>query len=193
MCLQKCFFLSSPNCLLCHHLWTSLANICSNFMLIKIRLLKQAWLLSHSYYCCSDWWYYKRKGKPCSLLVTVVNFHVRGFLSRSSVLMIRVSVHLNSFSKVALSLCGICVYNMYVVYPVCSADWLNKVFNISLIFSPLPWKSTKISRQLFNVIIHGIRILAIKHKRKWKICSLTYGENPSSLRLFLPPWGPNTL
>lgn len=58
---------------------TSLANICTNFMLIKIRLLRQAWLLSHSYYYCLDLWYYKRKGKACSRRVMVVNFSREGF------------------------------------------------------------------------------------------------------------------
>lgn len=62
-----------------HRLRTSLANICTNFMLIKIRLLRQAWLLSHSYYYCLDLWYYKRKGKACSRRVMVVNFSCEGF------------------------------------------------------------------------------------------------------------------
>lgn len=62
-----------------HRLRTSLANICTNFMLIKIRLLRQAWLLSHSYYYCLDLWYYKRKGKACSCRVMVVNFSREGF------------------------------------------------------------------------------------------------------------------
>lgn len=58
---------------------SSLANICTNFMLIKIRLLKQAWLLSHSYYYCLDLCYYKRKGKACSRRGMVVNFSCEGF------------------------------------------------------------------------------------------------------------------
>lgn len=62
-----------------HRMWTSLANICTNFMLIKIRLLRQAWLLSHSYDYCLDLWYYKRKGKACSCRVMVVNFSREGF------------------------------------------------------------------------------------------------------------------
>lgn len=62
-----------------HCMRTSLANICTNFMLIKIRLLRQAWLLSHSYDYCLDLWYYKRKGKACSRRVMVVNFSREGF------------------------------------------------------------------------------------------------------------------
>lgn len=62
-----------------HRMQTSLANICTNFMLIKIRLLRQAWLLSHSYDYCLDLWYYKRKGKACSRRVMVVNFSREGF------------------------------------------------------------------------------------------------------------------
>lgn len=58
---------------------SSLANICTNFMLIKIRLLKQAWLLSHSYYYCLDLCYYKREGTARSRRGMVVNFSCEGF------------------------------------------------------------------------------------------------------------------
>lgn len=90
-------------------LWTRLVNICTNFMLIKSRLLKQAWLLSHSYYYCLERRCYKRKGKACSLLVMVVNFHARGFLSGFSLLMMRGAVILSLFSKRPLGRCVRCV------------------------------------------------------------------------------------
>lgn len=57
---------------------TGLANICTNFMLIKIRLLKQAWLLSHSYYYCLDLWCYRGRGEARSRRGMAVHFSCEG-------------------------------------------------------------------------------------------------------------------
>lgn len=67
-----------------HHLWIRLDNICTNFMPIKVRLLKHTRSLSHSYSYCFNGMGCRGKGKPASLSVMVVNFDVGRLFSKFS-------------------------------------------------------------------------------------------------------------
>lgn len=58
-----------------HRSWIGLDNICTNFMPIKVRRLKQAWSLSHSRCYCFRGLREERES-PGSLSAMVVNFDV---------------------------------------------------------------------------------------------------------------------
>lgn len=172
---------------------TSLANICTNFMLIKIRLLRQAWLLSHSYDYCLDLWYYKRKGKACSRRVMVVNFSREGFSLQFFSINDCCMNGLQGLLKESVDPLGNPCHNTDAgFFLLCSSDFKNCLIFLSG-FSLPPQKSAEIAGNFFFFGKHSWCSYSVKHKRKWKICCLPYGENPSSLRLFLPLQDPNTL
>lgn len=120
-----------------HRLRTSFANICTNFMLIKIRLLRQAWLLSHSYYYCLDLWYYKRKGKACSRRVMVVNFSREGFSLQFFSINDCCMNGLQGLLEDSVDPLGNPSCNTYAgFFPLCSSDLKNYLIFLGC-FSPL--------------------------------------------------------
>lgn len=62
-----------------HHLWIGLDDICTNFMPIKVRLLRQARSLSHSYHHCLNGVGCKRKRKPAPLSRWLLTWVWEGF------------------------------------------------------------------------------------------------------------------
>lgn len=104
-------------------------------MLIKIRLLRQAWLLSHSYYYCLDLWYYKRKEKACSRRVMVVNFSREGFSLQFFSINDCCMNGLQGLLEDSVDPLGNPCCNMYAgFFPLCSSDLKNYLLFLGCFF-----------------------------------------------------------